>query len=165
MLLADRGGDRAGAQRRLIAAKPVAMPGVFNAPVGMLAQQLGFEAVYVSGAGLINGTAGYPDIGLLGMDEVARQAGYIAQSIAVPAICDAATGFGDVLQVMRTVQAFERAGVAGLRPGARVHYDHLRALVVGRDLVSFALQLAEDTLGIDERLGATQADKSHLAHR
>ena len=114
MLLADRGGDRAGALRRLIAAKTVAMPGVFNAPVGMLAQQLGFEAVYVSGAGLINGTAGYPDIGLLGMDEVARQAGYIAQSLDVPAICDADTGFGDVLQVMRTVQAFERAGVAGI---------------------------------------------------
>ena len=114
MLLADRGGDRAAALRRLIAAKTVAMPGVFNAPVGMLAQQLGFDAVYVSGAGLINGTAGYPDIGLLGMDEVARQAGYIAQAIDVPAICDADTGFGDVLQVMRTVQAFERAGVAGI---------------------------------------------------
>ena len=114
MLLADRGGDRAGTLRQLIAAKTVSIPGVFNAPVGMLAQQMGFEAVYISGAGLINGTAGYPDIGLLGMEEVARQAGYIAQAVTVPAICDADTGFGEALQVMRTVQAFERAGVAAI---------------------------------------------------
>ena len=90
------------------------MPGVFNAPVAMLAERTGFEALYISGAGLINGTAGYPDIGLLGMEEVVREAGYIAQAVEVPAICDADTGFGEALQVMRTVQAFERAGLAGV---------------------------------------------------
>ena len=90
------------------------MPGVFNAPVAMLAERAGFEALYISGAGLINGTAGYPDIGLLGMEEVVREAGYIAQAVEVPAICDADTGFGEALQVMRTVQAFERAGLAGI---------------------------------------------------
>ena len=90
------------------------MPGVFNAPVAMLAERTGFEALYISGAGLINGTAGYPDIGLLGMEEVVREAAYIAQAVEVPAICDADTGFGDALQVMRTVQAFERAGLAGV---------------------------------------------------
>jgi methylisocitrate lyase len=114
MLLAERGGDRAKDLRRLITGSTVSMPGVFNAPVAMLAQRMGFEAVYISGAGLINGTAGYPDIGLLGMDEIARQAGHIAQALDVPAICDADTGFGDALQVMRTVQSFERAGVAGI---------------------------------------------------
>ena len=90
------------------------MPGVFNAPVAMLAERTGFEALYISGAGLINGTAGYPDIGLLGMEEVVREAGYIARAVEVPAICDADTGFGEALQVMRTVQAFERAGLAGI---------------------------------------------------
>ena len=90
------------------------MPGVFNAPVAMLAERTGFEALYISGAGLINGAAGYPDIGLLGMEEVVREAGYIAQAVEVPAICDADTGFGEALQVMRTVQAFERAGLAGI---------------------------------------------------
>ncbi len=90
------------------------MPGAFNAPVGMLAQRIGFEAIYISGAGLINGTAGYPDIGLLGMDEMVREASYIANAVDVPAICDADTGFGDILQVMRTIQAFERAGLAGV---------------------------------------------------
>ena len=90
------------------------MPGVFNAPVAMLAERTGFEALYISGAGLINGTAGFPDIGLLGMEEVVREAGYIARAVEIPAICDADTGFGEALQVMRTVQAFERAGLAGI---------------------------------------------------
>ena len=111
--------DKSNAQkarrlRELIEKETVVMPGAFNAPVGMLAQRIGFEAIYISGAGLINGTAGYPDIGLLGMDEMVREASYIANAVEVPAICDADTGFGDVLQVMRTIQAFERAGLAGV---------------------------------------------------
>jgi len=100
--------------RRLLAQGTVVLPGAFNAPVAMLAQQLGFPAVYISGAGLINGLAGYPDIGLLGMDEMARQAGYIANAVEVPAICDADTGYGEALQVMRTVQFYEQAGLSGL---------------------------------------------------
>ena len=105
---------KCAAFRGAIARKTVVMPGVFNAPVAMLAERTGFEALYISGAGLINGTAGYPDIGLLGMEEVVREAGYIAQAVDAPAICDADTGFGEALQVMRTVQAFERAGLAGI---------------------------------------------------
>ena len=114
MLLAEQPLDKPTTLRRLIEKKTVVMPGVFNAPVGMLAAQMDFDAVYISGAGLINGTAGYPDIGLLGMDEVVREAGYIAQATRVPAICDADTGYGEALQVMRTIQAFEGAGVAGV---------------------------------------------------
>ena len=100
--------------RSLIAEKTVVLPGAFNAAVGLLAQQAGFEAVYISGAGLVNGTAGYPDIGLFTMDEMATQASYIARSLRVPAICDADTGYGEALQVMRTVHAYEQAGLAGL---------------------------------------------------
>jgi methylisocitrate lyase len=106
--------DKAARLRQLISTKTIALPGAFNAPVAMLSQQVGFEAVYISGAGLINSMSGYPDIGLLGMEEVVRQAAYIAAAIDVPAICDADTGFGDTLQVRRTVQAFEAAGVAGI---------------------------------------------------
>ena len=100
--------------RSLIAEKPVVLPGAFNAAVGLLAQEAGFEAVYISGAGLVNATGGYPDIGLFTMDEMATQASYIARSLRVPAICDADTGYGEVLQVMRTVQAYEQAGLAGM---------------------------------------------------
>ena len=102
------------ALRRLVAEKTVAMPGAFNAPIAMLAERTGFEAIYISGAGLVNGTAGYPDVGLLGMDEMAREAGYIANAVQVPFICDADTGFGEVWQVLRTVRTYEREGLAGL---------------------------------------------------
>ncbi len=105
---------KAAALRRLLAAKTVVMPGAFNAPVAMLAQNAGFDAIYISGAGLINGTAGYPDIDLLGMDEMVREASYIANAVDIPAVCDADTGYGEALQVMRTVQAFERTGLAGI---------------------------------------------------
>jgi methylisocitrate lyase len=92
----------------------IAAPGAFNAAVAMVAERAGFEAIYISGAGLANGVAGYPDIGLLAMPEVVRQARYIADAVSLPAICDADTGFGDGLQVRRTVQEFERAGIAGI---------------------------------------------------
>ena len=106
--------SKAAVLRKLVAEKTVAMPGAFNAPVAMMAERTGFEAVYISGAGLVNGTAGYPDVGLLGMDEMAREAGYIANAVRVPCICDADTGFGETWQVMRTVRAYEREGLAGL---------------------------------------------------
>jgi methylisocitrate lyase len=105
--------DKAAALRRAISKGTVVMPGCFNAAVAMLAQRLGFEAVYISGAGLINST-GYPDIALLGMEQVASAVGTIADAVEVPALCDADTGFGEVLQVMRTVRTFEAAGVAGI---------------------------------------------------
>ena len=106
--------SKAAVLRKLVAEKTVAMPGAFNAPVAMMAERTGFEAVYISGAGLVNGTAGYPDVGLLGMDEMAREAGYIANAVRVPCICDADTGFGETWQVMRTVRAYEREGLAGM---------------------------------------------------
>lgn len=116
MLLSQRPtpADKIATLRQAIAKGTVSMPGCFNAPVAMTAERLGFEAIYISGAGIINGTAGYPDIALLGVEEVARAAGYIANAVGVPALCDADTGFGEVLQVMRTVQIFESAGVAGI---------------------------------------------------
>jgi methylisocitrate lyase len=100
--------------RRLIARSCVAMPGAFNAATARLIEQSGFSAVYVSGAGLANATAGVPDVGLLGLTEVARLAGYIAQAVQIPALVDADTGFGSHFNVGRTVQEFERAGIAGL---------------------------------------------------
>ena len=100
--------------RRLVAEKIFAMAGAFNVPVAMLAERTGFEAIYISSAGLANGTGGHPDVGLLGIDEMAREAGYIANAVKIPCICDADTGFGEVWQVMRTVRAYEREGLAGL---------------------------------------------------
>jgi len=89
------------------------LPGAFNALTAMQIERAGFDAVYVSGAG-IAAVRGLPDIGLLSMAEVVADAGTIAQAVAIPALADADTGYGPPLSVMRTVQAFEQAGLAGI---------------------------------------------------
>jgi methylisocitrate lyase len=100
--------------RRAIEQGCVMMPGAFNAATARLVERAGFPAVYVSGAGLANATAGVPDIGLLTLTEVAQLAGYIAEAVRIPALADADTGFGGTENVARTVRAFERAGLAGM---------------------------------------------------
>jgi methylisocitrate lyase len=91
----------------------LAMPGVPNAAFARQVERAGFSAVYISGAGLANATAGLPDIGLLTLAEVAQLAGYIAKAITIPALVDADTGFGGVESVGRTIFELERAGLAG----------------------------------------------------
>src|SRR5216117_56466 len=99
--------------RELIAKGAVIMPGVPNAAMARQAERLGFDAVYVSGAGMANATAGVPDIGLLTLSEVAQLVGYIAKAIDIPAIVDADTGFGGAENVARTIRELEGAGLAG----------------------------------------------------
>src|SRR5437867_1456944 len=100
--------------RRAIARACMAMPGAFNAATARLVERCGFPAVYISGAGLANATAGVPDIGLLTLTEVSQLASYIADAVRIPALMDADTGFGGPENVARTVQSFERAGIAGM---------------------------------------------------
>src|SRR4051795_3142313 len=99
--------------RQLISAGCVAMPGVFNASMGRMVERAGFDAVYISGAGLCNATAGVPDVGLLTLTEVTQLAGYIARAVKIPCIVDADTGFGGAENAARTIEEFQRAGLAG----------------------------------------------------
>jgi methylisocitrate lyase len=99
--------------RELIEKEAIMMPGVPNAAMARQVQQAGFKAVYASGAGMANATAGVPDIGLLGLTEVARLAGYIARAVRIPVVVDADTGFGGSENVARTIHELENAGLAG----------------------------------------------------
>src|ERR1044071_8261545 len=99
--------------RELIAKGPVMMPGVPNAVIARQVEQAGFDALYISGAGMANATGGVPDIGLLTLTEVVRLAGYIARAVKIPAIVDADTGFGGSENVARTIHELEAAGLAG----------------------------------------------------
>jgi len=99
--------------RELIGKGAVMMPGVANAAMARQVEQVGFDAVYISGAGMANATAGLPDIGLLTLIEVVQLAGYIAKAVKIPAIVDADTGFGGSENVARTVRELEAAGLAG----------------------------------------------------
>ena len=104
---------KAARLRRLIAEGCVLLPGVPNAAIARQVQRAGFDAVYVSGAGMANATAGVPDIGLLSMAEVVRLAGYVASAVTIPAVVDADTGFGGTENVARTICELENAGLAG----------------------------------------------------
>jgi methylisocitrate lyase len=104
---------KAARLRELIAKGAIMMPGVPNAAMARQVERLGFEAVYVSGAGMANATAGVPDIGLLTLTEVVQLAGYIARAVKIPAIVDADTGFGGSENVARTIRDLEAAGLAG----------------------------------------------------
>src|SRR5450432_2393719 len=93
--------------------KPIAIPGVFNALVAKMAERLGHDAVYLSG-GALSAAFGVPDVGLLTLTEFVSEARTIARATKLPLLCDADTGFGEALNVERTVQLFEEAGAAGI---------------------------------------------------
>jgi methylisocitrate lyase len=99
--------------RALLKSGCVAMPGVPNAAMARQVERAGFSAVYISGAGLANATAGVPDIGLLSLTEVVQLAGYVANAVKIPALVDADTGFGGAESVARTIFELEGAGLAG----------------------------------------------------
>lgn len=91
----------------------VAAPGAYDCITARLVEQAGFEAVYMTGAGTA-ATLGYPDYGLVTMSEMAENAGRIAAAVRIPVIADADTGYGNELNVVRTVREFEQRGVAGI---------------------------------------------------
>lgn len=99
--------------RQAWSAQPIPIPGVFNAIVARMAERLDFPAIYLSGATL-SAAAGLPDVGLLTVTEFVDQARFITQATKLPLLCDADTGFGEALNVERTVRLFEAAGVAGI---------------------------------------------------
>jgi methylisocitrate lyase len=92
---------------------PLPIPGVFNPLVARLAERLGFRAVYLSGAAL-SASLAVPDIGLLSLSEFVDHARTLTRATTLPVLCDADTGFGEALNVERTVRLFEEAGVAGI---------------------------------------------------
>jgi 2-methylisocitrate lyase-like PEP mutase family enzyme len=93
----------------------VTVPGAANALFARVVEDLGFEAVYVTGAGIANMRLGVPDIGLTTMTEVSDTVAAIADAVSIPLIVDADTGYGNAVNMVRTVRAFERAGAAGIQ--------------------------------------------------
>ncbi len=92
----------------------VQAPGVFDALTAKIVQSQGFEAVYMTGYGTAAGVYGLPDIGLVTMTEMVSNAARIADSVDIPLIADADTGYGNPVNVVRTVREYEKAGVAAV---------------------------------------------------
>ncbi|MEU0968482.1 isocitrate lyase/PEP mutase family protein [Streptomyces sp. NPDC005917] len=91
------------------------LPGVANALTARIAEDLGFPAVYLTGAGVANTFLGLPDMGLLSLSEMADHVRAVTDAVEVPVIVDADTGFGNAVSVARTVQVLEKAGAAGIQ--------------------------------------------------
>ena len=102
--------------RRLAEARRgVLLPGAFNALSARVVEDLGFEAVYITGAGVTNMWLGLPDQGFMGLAEIADHTARIRDAVELPLLVDADTGFGNALNVYHTVRTLERAGADGIQ--------------------------------------------------
>ena len=128
-------------------------PGVYDAFTALIAEQAGFEVLYLTGAGIAYTRLGRPDIGLVTASEVADTLANICGRVRLPVIVDADTGFGNALNVARTVRAFERAGAAAIQledqatPKRCGHLD-------GKSLVSSAEMAGKVRAALDARNNA-----------
>ena len=126
------------------------LAGAANGLFARIIEDVGFEAVYVTGAGVANMYLGAPDIGLTTLTEVANHVSAIADAVAVPLLVDADTGFGNPVNMVRTVKVLERAGAAGLQIEDQVfpkkcgHFD-------GKEVVPLEEMLAKIKAAVDTR--------------
>lgn len=165
--------------RELIAQdKMIVAPGAQDALCARIIEKAGFDVCYMSGNGSVASMLGKPDIGLATFDEMLTHAKNIAACIDIPLICDADTGYGNVNNVIRTVQAYERAGIAGIHIEDQVtpkkcgamdgvelipleeSVEKIKAAVYARqdpDFVVIARTDSRSVLGLDEAIRRVKA--------
>ena len=112
--LTRRPGGAVRLRALLESGQTIVAPGAFDSLAARLVEEAGFPAVYMTGFGTSAALLGRPDVGLLTMTEMVEAAGRIAACVDIPVIADADTGYGNPLNVIRTVGAYEAAGVAGI---------------------------------------------------
>ena len=126
------------------------LAGAANGLFARIIEDIGYEAVYVTGAGVANMYLGAPDIGLTTLTELADHVSAIADAVALPLLVDADTGFGNPVNMVRTVKVLERAGAAGLQIEDQVfpkkcgHFD-------GKQVVPLEEMLAKIKAAVDTR--------------
>jgi 2-methylisocitrate lyase-like PEP mutase family enzyme len=126
------------------------LAGAANGLFARIIEDLGYEAVYVTGAGIANMYLGAPDIGLTTLTEIAGHVSAISDAVALPLLVDADTGFGNPVNIVRTVKVLERAGAAGLQIEDQVfpkkcgHFD-------GKQVVPLEEMLAKIKAAVDTR--------------
>ena len=117
---------RARLRELIDSAEILSAPGAYDAFSAKLVEAVGFEAVYMSGFGTAASMLGLPDIGLLTMTEMVDNAKRMADAVNIPVIADADTGYGNHLNVMRTVEEYERAGIAAVQIEDQVLSEEMR---------------------------------------
>ncbi len=129
------------------------VPGVPNALFARVVEDLGFSAVYLTGAGLANMHLGAPDIGLTTVTEVASTVAAIADAVSLPIIVDADTGFGNALNMVRTVRVLERAGAAGIQIEDQV-FPKRCGHFSGKDVIPLDQMVQKIKAAVDSRKDA-----------
>lgn len=130
---------------------PLLLPGAPNALTARVIEQTGFSACYVSGAGVTNTYLGMPDLGLMSVTELADHVAAMADAVNIPLVVDADTGFGNALNVQRTVRRLCRAGAAAIQIEDQVspkkcgHFD-------GKEVVSVSEMVGKVRAAVDARL-------------
>jgi 2-methylisocitrate lyase-like PEP mutase family enzyme len=127
----------------------IVMPGSQDPLSASIVQSTGFKAVYMSGAGAAAAVLNAPDLGLMTMTEVVRQARNIVNAVDIPVIADSDTGYGDALNVTRAAREFQRAGVAG------IHIEDLEKHQCG-------LHMDKTLLGTEEMIGRIKAARDFI---
>jgi 2-methylisocitrate lyase-like PEP mutase family enzyme len=110
--------------RPLLAAPPIVVaPGCYDALSALMIERAGFPAAYFSGASFAYTRFGRPDVGLIGLTEVVDAVGAVRERVDLPLIVDADTGFGNALNVVRTVRAMARAGASAIQLEDQTSHD------------------------------------------
>jgi methylisocitrate lyase len=134
--------------RQLMQKHLVVAPGAYDSLSARLIESAGFEAVYISGSNVAAASLAAPDIGLLTMSEIAAVAENVVAAVEVPVICDADTGYGNAINVMRTVRVLERIGIAAIQLEDQVfpkrcgHFD--KKQVISSEEMVQKLRAAQD---------------------
>ena len=148
VIMTDRPTRRLKA--KLAERRAMLVPGVPNALTALIAADLGYEAVYVTGAGVTNMSLGMPDLGLITLSELAEQVRAIAEMVELPIIVDADTGFGNAVNVHRTVKVLERAGASAIQLEDQV-FPKKCGHFAGKEVVPLAEMLPKIHAALDAR--------------
>lgn len=137
-------------RQRLNAGKAVLIPGAANALAARVIDQLGFEAVYISGAGLTNTNLGMPDLGFVSLPEIAQHTSAIRNCTQLPIVVDADTGFGNALNVHHTVRTLEQAGASAIQLEDQVNPKRCGHFA-GKDVVDLTEARSRIKAAVDAR--------------
>jgi 2-methylisocitrate lyase-like PEP mutase family enzyme len=137
--------------KALLASKRAAiLPGTPNALFARVIEELGFEAVYITGAGIANMSLGVPDIGLVTLSELAGHVAAICDAVTVPVLADADTGFGNPVNMARTARVLERSGAAGIQIEDQI-FPKKCGHFKGKDVVPLGEMIQKIRAAVDSR--------------
>ncbi|MEL4242226.1 methylisocitrate lyase [Shewanella xiamenensis] len=168
-------------RQALANSKPLQIVGTTNAYFALMAEQTGFQALYLSGAGVANASYGLPDLGMTSMNDVLIDAGRITSATQLPLLVDIDTGWGGAFNIARTIKEFEKAGVAavhmedqvsqkrcGHRPNKAVvsteeMVDRIKAAVDARTDPNFVIMARTDAVAVEGLEAGIERAKAYIA--